>query len=182
MQPSATKNTYIHGQKSILSNFLPLLVFLSFIWLNLYTSVASVTEIALLQGDSYLVFGIILRGVLDYLVFEFLFYIYRFLIGFSIYSFMIPKNVMKDKFRLWYLIRNLILGFLFNLRFFFPYISYYLSIFELSFNFLFIFGLYFHLEKSYVEPLVGQFVFKTLAFPVIIYEICKVVALMVGVL
>ncbi len=179
---NTVNNIYIHGKKSILSSILPLLVFLSFIWLNLYTSVASVTEIALLQGDTYLVFGIILKGVLDYFVFEILFYIYRFLIGFSIYSFMIPKNVMKDKFRLWYLIRNVILGFLFNLRFFFPYLTVYLCIFELSFNFLFIFGLYFHLEKSYVEPLVGQFVFKTLAFPVIIYEIYRVVLLMVGVL
>lgn len=181
MQNTAN-NIYIHGKKSVLSSILPLLVFLSFIWLNLYTSVASVTEIALLQGDTYLVFGIILKGVLDYFIFEILFYIYRFLIGFSIYSFMIPKNVMKDKFRLWYLIQNVILGFLYNLRFFFPYFTVYLCIFELCFNFLFIFGLYFHLEKSYVEPLVGQFVFKTLAFPVIIYEIYRVVLLMVGVL
>ena len=83
---NTVNNIYIHGKKSILSSILPLLVFLSFIWLNLYTSVASVTEIALLQGDTYLVFGIILKGVLDYFVFEILFYIYRFLIGFSIAS------------------------------------------------------------------------------------------------
>ena len=92
------------------------------------------------------------------------------------------KNVLLNKFRIWYLVRNLILGTIFNLRFLFPYISAYLCIMEVILNFAFIIGLYFDLKKKYIEPLVGQFVFKTLALPVVLYEIYQVIVLMVGVL
>lgn len=95
---------------------------------------------------------------------------------------MIPKFVLIDKFRLWYLFRNILLGVIFNLRFFFPYIGTYLCVFELIFNFVFIICLYFDLSKNYVESLVGQFVFKSLAVPVILYEIYTVIVMMVGVL
>ena len=126
--------------------------------------------------------NVLIKGLVDYLVFELVFFLYRFVIGFSIYSFMIPKQVLKDKFRLWYVIRNLALGFLYNLRFAFPYFGTYLCIFELVFNFAFIIGMFFDLKRNYVEPLVGQFVFKTLAVPVVAYEIYKMIMLMVAVL
>ena len=87
-----------------------------------------------------------------------------------------------DKFRKWYIYRNIVLGLVFNLRFFVPFISVYLCIFELIMNFGFIIGLYFDLKKDYVEPLVAQYVFRTLALPIILYEAYTIITLMVGVL
>lgn len=176
----------ISDRKNVFSRILPLLVFLSFIWLNLYTTLASTNGVRLIFVNvditNAMLLSVIVQGFVDYIVFELVFFLYRFVIGFSIYSFMIPKQVLKDKFRFWYFLRNIVLGFLFNLRFAFPYLGTYLCIFELMFNFIFITCMYFDLRRNYVEPLVGQFVFKTLAVPVIAYEIYKVIVLMVAVL
>ena len=176
------------NQRSAFSRWgLPLLVLISFIWLNLYSTLTQANGLLVdhsmfVSATSYIVTIILFSGVIEYLLFELLFFVYRLFIGFSIYSFLIPKNVMLDKFRLWYIFRNILLGIVFNLRFFIPYISVYLCVFELIFNFAFIIGLYFALSKNYIEPLVGQFVFKTLSIPVFIYEIYIVIKLMVGVL
>lgn len=179
----------MQNQRSIFSKFgLPILLMLSFVWLNLYTDLADLNSLTFTGGQnyvnlsSYLIFSVLIAGIFDYLIFELLFFIYRLFIGFSIYSFMIPKNIMLDKFRFWYIVRNIFLGFLFNIRFFLPYVSTYLCVFELIFNFGFIILLYFDLSKNYVEPLIGQFVFKTLAVPVILYEVYVVIRLVVGVL
>lgn len=184
---SGVNTAFFVKKRGFFSRILPVLVMLSFVWLELYPTLTGANSISINLGSFgslpvYLAINVIFYGLLSYLIFEFLFYVYRFCIGFSIYSFMIPKDVLIDKFRTWYLIRNIILGLIFNLRFFFPYINTYLCIFELLFNFLFILGLYFDLSKNYVEPLVGQFVFKTLSVPVIIYEVYEVIVLMAGVL
>lgn len=174
-------------KQKVLEIVLPVFLLLSFIWLNLYTTMTDINTAVhyFFPTDSlsfYLFGNVLLKGIFDYLVFEMLFFVYRFCLGFSIYSFMIPKDVLKNKFRFWYIIRNLILGFIFNIRFFFPYFATYACIFEMLFNMLLVVVLYFDLSKEYVEPLVGQFVFKTLAYPVFIYEIVEMVFLAWGVL
>jgi len=183
-----SRKMLIKNERSVFSRFcLPMLTFISFVWLNLYSTLTEINVVNLdyeLFGsvDTYVFLSVLLAGLFDYLIFELLFFIYRLFLGFSIYSFMIPKNVMIDKFRIWYILRNVVLGIIFNLRFFFPYISTYLCVFELILNFGFIICLYFALAKNYVEPLVAQFVFKTLVIPVILYEVYVVIKLMVGVL
>ena len=173
--------------RGILGRVLPVLLFVSFLWLNFYDTLAEVnnfsTNFSGMEGaGASICFYVFIQGLIDYIVFEFLFFIYRFCLGFSIYSFMIPKYVLIDKFRGWYIVRNLVLGLFFNLRFFFPYIGTYLCVIELICNFVLIICLYYDLQKEYVEPLVGQFVFKTLALPVVLYEIYYVIKLMAGVL
>jgi len=176
------------NQRSAFSRIvLPILVLLSFVWLNLYSTLTGLNSVSLDIGvygslATYLGVSVFFAGLLDYIVFEILFFIYRLVLGFSIYSFMIPKNVLLDKFRIWYLVRNLLLGVIFNLRFLYPFFGTYICIFELILNMLLVIVLYFDLSKNYVEPLVGQFVFKTLAWPVFIYEIYIVIRLMAGVL
>lgn len=174
-------------KQKVLEIVLPVFLLLSFIWLNLYTTMTDINTAVhyFFPTDSlsfYLFGNVLLKGIFDYLIFEMLFFVYRFCLGFSIYSFMIPKDVLKNKFRFWYIIRNLILGFILNIRFFFPYFATYACIFEMLFNMLLVVVLYFDLSKEYVEPLVGQFVFKTLAYPVFIYEIVEMVFLAWGVL
>lgn len=185
--PEKTKMISFEKRKQhekVLSVLLPIFLLLSFIWLNFYTTMTDINSsvIFIRHEISFILFLIVFEGFFEYLIFESLFFIYRFCLGFSIYSFMIPKQVLKNKFRFWYIIRNLILGFVFNLRFFFPYFSTYSCIFEMVMNMLLVVCLYFDLSREYVEPLVGQFVFKTLAVPVLIYESFKMVWLMWGVL
>ena len=128
-------------KQKVLEIVLPVFLLLSFIWLNLYTTMTDINTAVhyFFPTNSlsfYLLGNVLLKGIFDYLVFEMLFFVYRFCLGFSIYSFMIPKDVLKNKFRFWYIIRNLILGFIFNIRFFFPYFATYACIFEMLFNML----------------------------------------------
>ena len=186
-QQNINERIILSKQRSVLSRILPIILFVSFIWLNFYDTTTEINNFALSFGSIEsvpVVFGIsiILYSFMDYIIFELFFFIYRFFMGFSIYSFMIPKYVLIDKFRIWYIIRNVLLGILFNLRFFFPYIITYLSIIEMICNFALIICLYYDLQKQYIEPLVGQFVFKTLALPVVLYEVYQVIRLVVSAL
>ena len=95
---------------------------------------------------------------------------------------MIPKTVLTDNFRKLYIVRNLILGLIFNLRFVYPFINTYLCVIELIMNVLFLLGLFYSLKKQYIEPLVAQYVFKTLSLPIILYEAYILITLMLGVL
>ncbi len=171
-----------YDTKSILSSLLPAFVFLSFIWLNLYSSLASSSVLNFLPSKRNMFLTILLSGAFAYLFFELLFLVYRLFIGFSIYSFMIPKRALLDSFRVGFFLRNLVLGLIYNLRFAYPFLSTYLCVFDLLFNFLCFMFVYLYLSKSYVEPLVGQFVFKTLSVPIFIYEIASVLMLVAGVI
>ena len=190
MTKKITKNLPVARRmrkNKILIRILPVFLLLSFIWLNFYTTMTSMNTVNNDFGlfgnlPSYLIFAVLFKGIIDFGIFEILFFVYRFLLGFSLYSFMIPKDVLKIKFRFWFLVRNIILGFVFNIRFIFPYFSIYTCIFEVLMNMLFVIMLYFDLNREYVEPLVGQFVFKTLAVPFVIYQAFKMVVLMWGVL
>lgn len=173
-------------KNKILAIILPVFLLLSFVWLNFYTTMTGVNSFHffgdLRQLTFFLFAEVLIKGIFDYIIFEILFFIYRFCLGFSIYSFMIPKDVLKNKFRFWYIIRNIVLGFIFNIKFFFPYFGTYTCIFEMLMNMVLVVCLYFDLSKEYVEPLVGQFVFKTLTVPVVVYEIYVMITLMWGVL
>ena len=166
---------------------LPVILLVSFAWLNLYSSLSEANNIFRPDDTyssiaSYLFTSALIFAVVDYLVFELYFFVYRLFLGFSVYSLLIPKNVLIDKFRIWYIVRNIVLGVVFNLRFFFPYIGTYLIIFEIAADFAFIILLFVDLKKDYIEPLVSQFVFRTLVMPIILYEIYLVITYVVGVL
>lgn len=171
-------------KRSVFSKLLPFLVLVSFSWLHLYGSLTLVNKWDLINGNSVILVSIslLLTGLIYYFLFEILFFAYRFMIGFSIYSFMIPKQVLKDKFRFWYFLRNIVLGFIYNLRFFFPYLTIYLCLFELLFNMLFLLGMFFDLKRNYVEALVAQFVFRTMSVPVFIYTTVRIIMMISEVL
>lgn len=178
----------LDNQRSFFSRFgLPVLLFISFVWLDLYAKLGGLNSVFYPYKEygslsSYLILSVLIYSVADYVIFELCFMLYRLFLSFSIYSFMIPKIVLLDNFRKCYIFRNIILGVVFNLRFLFPYINTYLCVVELIGNFLFIFCLFLSLKKKYVEPLVAHYVFKTLTIPVVLYEAYILVTLMVGVL
>ena len=174
-------------KRSAFSKVLPFLVYLSFIWLNLYYLLAMSNPFNFnifenTTRQSYVFFTFIVEGSLAYLIFEFLFFLYKFALNFSIYSFVVPRQVLNDRFRLWFMIRNIILGLIFNLRFFFSFISLYLVVFETLVNVIIIVCLYFDIKRKHVDEIIAQYVFKALAIPFILYQAYTVIAMVVGVL
>ena len=178
---------YTTEKDKTLKRLLPFLLFLSFVWVNIYSGIMNVDSISvgasgLMTSWSYVIFSILFIAGVDYIVFELLFYVYRFLMGFSIYSFMIPKQIFINKFRLWFLIRNVLMGFVFNLRFLFPFISVYLIVVEVLFTMLSIICLYFDIARKYVDVLVGHLYFRAISICIIIYEAIKLIFAVVRVL
>lgn len=169
------------------AKILPIFVLISFIWLHLYSTTADLNVLNIHSTgfksiEAYSIMSILMSGLFDYLIFELVFFLYKFILGFSIYSFIVPRDILNFRFRFWFIIRNIILGLIFNLRFFYPYIGTYLCVFELTLNMALLIWFYFDIKRDYVEPLVGQFVFKTLSVPFVIYEVIVVISMMVGVL
>ena len=173
-------------KRSLFSRLLPFLVCLSFMWLNFYQYIINGNSLGIaIDGVSplaILVSSVVLNGIISYVIFEILLFIYKFFVGFSVYAFLIPVRVFNDKFRMWFLFRNLIAGVIYNLRIFVPYISAYLCIIDLIFNMIFILVLFADIAKKHVEPLVRQFVFRIMVTPIFIYEFIVVIRLVVGVL
>ena len=140
-------------KEEVLKRLLPILLLLSFVWLNLYTGISGISLISVSSLDVsetwvYVALSLLFSGGISYLVFELLFFVYRFLLGFSIYSFMIPKQVFQNRFRLWFILRNVLLGVLYNLCFFFPYIAIYISVFDMILTMLVVICLYFNLTEK----------------------------------
>ena len=175
------------AKEEFLKKLLPVLLFLSFVWLNLYTELAQAVAISVNYSTgsyslTYVILELLFLSAISYLVFELVFFVYKFLIRFSIYTFMIPRQVLQNRFRLWMIVRNVLLGIIFNLRFFYPYIAIYLSIFDVLFTMLFAVCVYFNLAKKYVDPLVGHFLFRALSVWIAIYEGIEVLFLVLRVL
>ncbi len=176
----------IDKKQLILSRILPLLLYLSFVWLNIYKAIAQIDRISplkiLASPENYFVLNILFSALFSYIIFELLFVAYRLIIGFSIYSYTIPKQVLANKFRGWFILRNIVLGFFLNARFFLPFINLYLLAFEILIDLLFIICLYFNIAREYVDALIGQFVFRAITLPFILYEIYNLVSFIVRVM
>ena len=173
-------------KEEVLKRILPILLLFSFVWLNLYKGFGEISSFSDpksgLETWSYVILTLIFSGGISYLVFELLFFVYRFLLGFSIYTFMIPKQIFKNRFRFWMIIRNMLLGAVNNLCFFFPYISHYIVIFDMLLTMLLIVCVYFSLKRKYVNELVGHLLFRALVMWIAIYEAVSVLVFVVRVL
>ena len=168
-----------------LRKFLPFLLLLSFIWLYLYESLNGITQISV-SSDISVSISVLLSFLFScgiaYLSFEIMFFVYRFILAFSIYTYVVPKQVFQNRFRLWFVVRNVLLGIVFNLCFIFPYISQYLVVIEILFNFLFIICFFFSISTKYVDPLIRHFLFRIVVLWVLIYEVIEALILVVRVL
>lgn len=190
MNTKVKQLTINYGQtdriQMILSKILPLFLYISFVWLNVYKAIAQIDRLSPIKiisnSSSYSVLYILISAIFSYVIFELLFLAYRMIIGFSIYSYTVPKQVLANKFRFWFILRNIVLGLVLNLRFFFPYINLYLLIFEIAIDLLFVICLYFSVAKKYVDPLIGHFVFRAISLPFILYEVYNVISFVVRVI
>ncbi len=169
---------------SVWHKILPFVLIISFMWLGFYQALLAFNAypLELLTGSisSSFILEIVLTGLIYYIGFEILFWVYRFAIGFSLYSFVVPSQAVKDGLRWWIIVRNLIMGGLYFLCIWLPYIYSYLAIVDLLCLF-FVFVMFTLTQlKKYAEPMIYPFVYKSLMLPFIIYEFLNATVQVVG--
>lgn len=185
---------YLFGEKkkSKNSGLIKFLLFLSFIWISLYTATSSLTT------ELYWNFGnmldaasenfgsvglfIIAEALIYWLAFELVFYLYRFVLQFKIYSFIVPANDLKNESRVFYIYRNVFYGLFMNLCFLFPYLHVFAPLMSLITMFAMLILYANHLNKTYAEPIIGHFVFKNFCFPLFVYQAFILLIDVIGVL
>lgn len=184
-----------------------ILLLLSFIWISIYPVVSSNSSFGLFSSAtqiydtqtffrnevgnflntssvafSMLITNVLVEALISWLLFEFIFFIYRWFLTSKIYSFVIPKNVLKNESRMFFSIKNLIFGVLVNLSFWFPYLYEYAECFNIVLVVALLLVFAVKIQKNYSEPLIAHFVFKTYCYPVIAYECIVLLFAVFGVL
>ena len=127
-----------------------------------------------------LILEVVLIGFLAFLIFEILFFIYKFIAGLSIFSYLIPALAYKKSFYYAMSARNLIMGLLRVIMLVFPFTYIYSLIVDLVVLFVcFIFAVL-KLVKNYCNDLIAPFVFRSYARPFMILMFLYVAGLIVG--
>lgn len=185
---------YLFGEKkkSNTSWLVKLLLLVSFIWISLYTSTASLTtelywnfgNLLDVHSENFIsIMSIVFVEALVYwIAFEVIFYLYRFVLQFKIYSFVVPQDKLKDESRTFYIYRNVFYGVFLNLCFLFPYLYEFAPVISLVTTFVMLLVYANHLNKTYAEPIIGHFVFKNFCYPIFVYQAIILLVDIIGVL
>ncbi len=183
-------NLDVKNSGSNFSWFYKLILFLSFIWVNIFT-VSGIIVSSFGEGfgnlldmsnsnASYFVFMLAVYAFVYWIVFELLFYIYQEYLSYKIFSFIIPKASLKKESRLFYAYYNFVYGIFVNLCFVIPYLHLYLPLISIILLFLFVILYSLHINKKYAEPIIGHFVFKNFCYPLFAIEIIFLIFNFVG--
>ena len=175
-------NTMVFGtqQKKQSTWIYKLLLIISFIWISFYPSMTA------LSADFYYNYGniissaspnfgyvitmILTEALFSWVFFEIVFYIYRLVLSFKVYSFVVPMEKLKIESRTFFIYRNVFYGLFLNLCFLFPYLFAYADFINLVVTLAFTMVYASVLNKNYGEPVIGHFVFKNFCYPLFFYE------------
>ena len=164
----------------------------SFLWVSIYPAVGvAVNNFTFSAGNlfditspnfSYIILMIVADTLVSWIVFELLFFLYRYVLAYNIYSFIVPMDRLKVESRMFFVYRNIIYGVFVNLCFFMPYLYSWLPFISIVVSFAMVLLFAMHINKAYAEPIIGHFVFKCFVYPVFVYEILTIIWQVVEVL
>ena len=171
-------NAIYNGKVRKNSGIYIFILILSFVWLSFYPTMLSFVDSfnvgygnALTKGNfSVILTSVITDAIFSWIVFEILFWIYRYFLSFKIYSFIVPSDSFRAETRIYFIFRNVILGLVYNFCFLFPYLFVYRLFFDLLITLVVLILYVKHLLAAYSETVVGHFVFKNFCYPIFIYE------------
>lgn len=154
------------------AKFLPWLLFLSFMWLNVYGVFTAYNANMLVYGNAVvsIILDIVVYAIIDYLLFLLLLWMYKSILQTKVYFFLTSTRTFMVKIKFWFMIRNLVLGGLYFLLFCFPYLSMYFPILELILSFVALICTFLSLEKD-IGVLFKHMYFKSLMYPWFLYQI-----------
>ena len=169
-----------------------LILYLSFVWISIFPVASTMTSSFffnygnLIGGAnsalSSLIVYAMLEALMGWLGFEIVFWLYRTVLSFKIYFFVVPIESLKNTSRFFYAIKNVIYGALLFLCFWYPYLYLYMQLFNIILIFVFLILYAMYLQYKFSQPIISHFVFKNFCYPVFVYECIMLVVSVVGVL
>ena len=187
-------NTMIYGmpQKKQRTWVYKLLLFISFVWVSIYPSITGLSSDfffnygnildASSANFSYALSMVLVEALLAWAMFEVVFYLYRLVLSFKVYSFVVPLEKLKIESRTFFIYRNIFYGLFLNLCFMFPYLFVYSEFMNLIITLAVTIFYACYLNKTYAEPIIGHFVFKNFCYPLFFYEALVVLSSVMEVL
>lgn len=185
------QENFMYDRKSRRNSWIYLLgLFLSCVWLEFYPSTLSfMYSFEYGFGNMFsnvnlmtVIENVIFEALISWAAFEIVFWFYRWILSFKIYSFIVPMDSFKAESRLYFIIRNVILGLIYNLCFIMPYLYSFSVFFDLLITMIVMIFYAKHLNAVYAESIVGHFVFKNFCYPIIFYEAVEVLCCLLVVL
>ena len=185
LMTSYLKDLEIKEQNGLLRKMLPFLLIASFMWLCLYESFSDTAYNMFITSSAFkssLFVDLIFSGIVNWLIFEVTFYVYKLVLSFSVFSYTIPKMYMNNRARLFMVFRNIALGIILNICFFVPALSAFEPLIVLVVDFVVFALLVKHMLKDRVHITVTSNVYKALFTPFIILKAVEMLFLMLEVL
>ena len=175
-----TLNDVIQKQRnSVWHKILPILLFVSFMFLNLYNGLIANNTVAIAinnVGLSETIYYCLIYGVIDYLIYRLFMWIYTMILNHSVFAMCIPYIIFKDQFQTCFLIKNVIIGVMGLLLLNAPYALHYIAVATLALNFAII-PIIFSINKvKFIPDLVAHNVFRIYAIPYFIYFFLDIIS------
>ncbi len=172
------KKMFMPSKPSLLGRFLPIMLIVSFIFANFYTATQSVAlEFLASYGSMYSLFFIIylvFLALFDYLIFTLVLWLYRSVMAFRPYFYLVKTQTFNEHFKFWYFVRNVLYGALSCILFACPYLHMYFPIISLLLTFLVIVLTYVSLNK-HIDIMFKHMYFKLLMYPWFIFEAVTII-------
>lgn len=165
-----------------IAKFLPYLLFLGFIWQNVYAVLSGYDANSIAQGNAvaYILLDLVFYAAIDYLAFLVILWVYRTILETKVYFFLTSKRTFNTKFKFWIFIETLIMGAIYFIQFWCPQIAIYLPIIKMILSFLVIVCTFYSLQEN-IGVLFKHMYFKSLMWPWFVYQILVIaVNLLVG--
>ena len=154
---------------SKLSILIPLILFISFMFANFYYAVQAV-EIGVKHNVGQLFLSMAIFSVFDYLMLVLLLWVYRSILSIRPYFYLVGKTLFNEKFKLCYIVKNMVLGAIMFLCFKMPYLEVFLPVISIILSYLVVIFTYKTLEPK-IDIMFRHMFFKLLLFPWFIYQI-----------
>ena len=167
--------------QSVLHKILPFVFVLSFMWLDLFSQLLAFNATTI-ETDRVVTFitELFIFGALSAIVCAVIFWCYKLVLGFSLYTLLIPAYAIKDGLKWHFIIRNIIMGGLYMLCIYFPFIYIYLAAIDAIIIFVVFMLFARRCARLYSDRLVMPYVFRALMTPLIIYEFALLLINYVG--
>ncbi len=159
-----------------LSTFLPYLLFVSFMWCNVYNVLSGYTAETIIQKNIFIIvlFDLAFYAAIDFALFWLLLWVYKQYLQTKIYFFLVSPKNFEAKLKFWMIVKNLILGALYFILFSCPYLSSYFPVINLVLSFLVVFLTYISLNAE-IGVLFKHLFYKMVITPWFVYQICLIV-------
>ena len=172
------KSIFAPSKPSLLGRFLPIMLIVSFVFANFYgaTQVISSDFLAIYSAgyNWFFVIYLIFMSVLDYLILLMVLWLYRTILSYRPYFFLVKTQTFNEHFKFWYFVRNVLYGAISCILFVCPYLQMYFPIISLILMFLVVLLTYVSLNK-HVDIMFKHMYFKLLMYPLFIFEAASII-------